>query len=322
MATESLKGKINFPVGLTSSVMGLTGLSLVWQRLAKTDFPWLSMPAQILLYIALAVLGLMLVFYLQKWMLCKHTALDELRDPIGSCMVATVPMGFLIQAAAWSQIQPQFAWILWMIGAPLQLAYAIYMIRSWILRPHDASIVGPVWYLPIVGNLLAPLGGVSLGLEEASGLFYATGLIWWLILTPLIFYRLILVDIIPPAQMPTMMILLAPPAVLYLGYVELAGDPMELAPRIALSFGLMLSLFMLTMLGKFLQGGFSLIWWSMTFPLAAMANASLIYGQNSGSLASEITGFVFAGVASLVILFIALQTIRHLFKPGFLPRFE
>lgn len=322
MSTASLKGKINFPVSLTSSVMGLTGLSLVWQRLADMDYPWLAMPATILLHVALVVLVVLLLMYLRKWTLCKHTALDELRDPIGSCMVATIPMGFLVQAAAWSKIQPEFAWWLWMIGAPMQLAYAIYMIRSWILRPHEASIVGPAWYLPIVGNLLAPLGGVSLGLQEASGLFFATGLIWWLILTPLIFYRLILVNVMPPAQMPTLMILLAPPAVLYLGYIELTGNDAAFAPRIILSFGLMLSLFMVTLLGKFLQSGFSLMWWSMTFPLAAMANASLGYGQQSGSIASEVTGLVFAAVASVVILYIALRTLVNLTRPGFLPRFE
>lgn len=322
MSAPHLKGKINYPVGLTSSVMGLTGLSLVWQKLSTSVLPGLGPFADGLLIASSGVFVLMLALYCRKWLLCRDVAKKELQDPIGACMAATVPMGFLIQAAAWCQTMPSIAMVLWWIGAPLQLAYAIFIIRSWIIRPHEASMVSPVWYLPIVGNLLAPLGGVALGLEELSSLFFATGLVWWLILTPLIFYRLILVDMVPPAQMPTLMIMLAPPAVLYLGFIELAGDPMALAGRIMLSFGLMMSLFLVTLARRFMQSGFSLHWWAMTFPLAAMANASLEYGQHSPSMVSSIAGFVFAGIASVVILYVAFSTVLRLHKPGFLPRFE
>ena len=75
-----------------------------------------------------------------------------------------------------------------------------------------------------MGNVLVPVAGVPLGYPEISWFFFCIGLVFWLILLTIIFCRVLFHHPIPDKLMPTLFILIAPPAVGFIAYLRLAGE--------------------------------------------------------------------------------------------------
>jgi tellurite resistance protein len=75
--------------------------------------------------------------------------------------------------------------------------------------------------------------------------------------------------------LPTLFILIAPPAVGFIAYSKLAAalDPFG---RILFHFGLFMTILLLTMFRRFYKVPFFVSWWAYTFPLDAMTISSIM----------------------------------------------
>lgn len=81
--------------------------------------------------------------------------------------------------------------------------------------------VTPAWFIPVVGMVAAPLAGVTFGPIEVSWFFFSAGLVFWAALLPMVLTRLFIHDQPVPGQLlPTLAVLIAPPAVAFLSYLR------------------------------------------------------------------------------------------------------
>ena len=84
--------------------------------------------------------------------------------------------------------------------------------RRGTTKPNWGAVT-PVLFIPIVGNVLAPLAGVPLGHGAWASAQFGLGLLFWPLVLVLNFVRIAQAGLMPERLLPTLFISAAPPAV-------------------------------------------------------------------------------------------------------------
>ena len=153
----------------------------------------------------------------------------ELRHPVRMAFAPTLTIAILVLATGLQDLTPGLAVALWWIGAIGHLAATLAVLTAWLSRPEiGLAQVTPAWFIPVVGNVVTPLAAPALGSTELAWFAFGVGLVAWLGLFPILLHRLLLLDTPLPARLrPTLMILVAPPAVMVLSLTSLLGGPLD-----------------------------------------------------------------------------------------------
>lgn len=271
------QGLARLPVALFSSVMGITGLALAWDK-AHLAFGVPTVIGDGLALVGAGVFAVMAVLYLAKLVTRFDAVRSEWAHPVQSAFFGTVGVSLLLLSAASARYVPGLALYLWVAGAGFQLILSIALIHRWIARPHDLAMAAPPWFIPIVGNILAPIQGVALNVGDLIWLFFAIGVVFWLVLKVIVLHRLIFEAPLANELLPTLAILIAPPALTFNAYAVLVpGAGADAFARVALYTSIFMFLVLLSYAGRLVRMTFHISWWAYTFPLAALSTATCIY---------------------------------------------
>ncbi|MBV0933452.1 SLAC1 anion channel family protein [Marinobacterium weihaiense] len=263
-----------FPVAFFASVMGLTGLTLSWQK-AVYSLGLAPLVSQVLLVLTACVLLGLTCTYLLKALKHSDQVVAEFQHPIQISFFAAFSISLLLLAVATLEVSMALSHYLWICGAGLHLMLTLHVMTQWI---HHARFKvqhsTPAWFIPVVGNIIAPIAGVQHGYVEASWFFFAIGLLYWLVLKTLIFNRILFHDPLPEKLLPTLFIMIAPPAVGFVAYLQLNNGQVDNFARLLYYAALFITLLLFTQLPRFSRIRFYLSWWAYSFPLAAFAIAT------------------------------------------------
>ncbi|MBB1073069.1 C4-dicarboxylate ABC transporter [Rhodoferax sp. 4810] len=300
-----------FPVAFFSIILGLTGVSLAWQK-AQILFAFQPDMAGGLRWVALGLFILTTSVYCLKFIRYRDTVIAEFTHPIQVNFFPTISMSLLLLAAAFLPSLPILATGFWLIGTGLHLILTLYIMSVWLHHNKlDIHHINPAWFIPIVGNALVPLAGVPLGYTELSWFFFSIAMLFWLVLLAIIFYRVLFHNPLPDRLMPTFFILIAPPAVGFIAYAQLIGlmqtSDLDAFGRILYYSGLFLTLLLITQAQRFARIQFYLSWWVYSFPLAAITVATIIMFQ-----VTQLTAF--AVIAWCLLTFVTLMVVFLLFR--------
>lgn len=307
--------------GWFSLVMGLSGLALAWQ--AAT--PWLGeMASGVALVtggLAALVFVALTVASLRRWQRHAQALEADLRHPVRHAFVATIPVSLLLLAtlahtlglAGWGVVA------LWWAGSLLQWWATLWVLGRWLSAMPAASpplgeglwpSVTPVLFIPLVGNVVAPLAGVGLGHEMWSAAQFGVGLLFWPVVLTLTLARRIAHGPLPERLMPTWAITLAPPAVVGLGLLTFGASTLWAVAAWGMA---LFSLLWVGAQGKRLVGQpFGLAFWALSFPLASFTTLTLKLASTTGESGFQTTGMVLLAITSLVLLGLMLATVRGL----------
>ena len=290
------------PIPLLGSVLGLGGLGLMW-RVAAT---MLGAPG----WIGEAVLAAMgLVFLtlstLHALRAARHPDITraEFASPALAPFFSVFGIGGLLLAAAMTPYWALAARHVWEVSTLLHLGLGAALLARWLRGEADPALMAPPLIIPFVANILVALFGVPLGYPQVAWAMLGIGLLFWLPLQTLLLHRLLAGPPLPPAMRPSVMILLAPPSVAAVAVLVLEGR--HLTP-LALGLAGLATLFAaaLALMPRHLTAaGFSLAWWSFTFP--ACAYAILLMEVLPGQLGRP--GLAIAGLAVAVATAIVLR---------------
>jgi tellurite resistance protein len=290
-----------FPVSFFAMVMGLTGLAIAWHK-AQATF---ALPVDLgtpILVLAAALFCVLLALYLIKIVRWREAVAAELGHPIHINFFPTISISMLLLAVGTLPYWPGVAGVLWVVATSLHLLLTLYIMGVWIHHEHfEIHHINPAWFIPVVGNVLVPIAGVPLGFGELSWFFFSVGMVFWLVLFTIIVYRMLFHHPMAERLMPTFFILIAPPAVGFIAYLQLVGQ-LDAFARILLYAGLFLTLLLATQSGRFLRIPFYLSWWAYSFPLAAVAIATLVMYEQTGLA-------VFAGLGWLLLTLVTLMVV-------------
>ncbi len=107
--------------------------------------------------------------------------------------------------------------------------------------------------------------------------------------------------------MPTLFILIAPPAVGFIAYMNLTGE-LDAFARVLYFAGLFLTLLMLAQIKRFARLQFFLSWWAYSFPLAAITIASFHMYELTQKLAYQYIGGGLLMLLTVVVVFLLYRT--------------
>jgi tellurite resistance protein len=299
----------NFPISFFSVVMGLTGFTIGLQKAVvlyglPTELPtfFLGLSSTIFLTIALG-------YSLKLWFSCDEVK-KEFNHPIKINFFPTISISLLLLSVAFLPINPEISRYLWYTGTILHFIITVKIIGAWMHRDtfkiHQMS---PAWFIPAVGNILVPVAGVSLANPEISWFFFSVGLCFWIILLTVFFNRMFFHESLTEKLLPTLFIVIAPPAIGFISYVKLTGG-IDSFSKILYYFALFLALLMLSQLTIHYKIRYYLSWWAYSFPLAAISIASvLMYHETKMSCYKNIFSF-FMTLLSLLIVLLIYKTVR------------
>jgi tellurite resistance protein len=300
------------PTALLSVCLGLVGAGLAWRAAARIlDAP--VMIGEAWIGAALGIFALCGGLYLRKATVIAGALRRDLALPAGRGAVSAGSMTLILAGAALEPLAPASAGALWAAGVALHLTLAALLLRVLADMPRDGRPATASLFVPLVGQIAAPVGGVALGFAALSAALFWLAIAVWLFLTPLILLRLATAEAPVPALRPATFILLAPPSIGLVAYDRLyPGGPLTVplfaAACVALA-GLALRCRWLT------AGGWNPGWGAFTFPSASFAGACLVMAErNLGVGWDRFAAFALAG-ASLTTLYVAWRT-AHAWATG------
>lgn len=296
----------DLPVPLFATVLGLGGFTLA-TRTAENALALGPVASPALLWATIAVMALVSLLYLAKLLRHPSAVQAEWQHPVRIAFFPAISISALLIATALPD--PTIARPLWLGAVVVQGVFMLSVVASWIgHRAFTPAHLSPAWFIPAVGNVVAPIGGVAFGYVELSWLFFTTGLLFWLVLLTLVFNRLVFHDPLPGRLLPTLVILIAPPAVAFVAWVALTGavDPFA---RILLNAGYLFLGIVLTQGGKIVRLPFALSWWALSFPIAALSLASMQYGMLTGSEVHRLIGLGLWGCLGATVAGLVLRTL-------------
>ncbi|WP_440995526.1 SLAC1 anion channel family protein [Arhodomonas sp. SL1] len=305
----------HFPVSMFSVVMGMAGLTLAWQSAAHAaGLPMLV--ADTLRPLVAALFLVIVVLYAAKLVRYPASVIGELRHPVKLSFFPTISISLILLGTLALPALSRLALVLWATGSLAHLVFTLYVMNSWLHHEHfEIQHMNPAWFIPAVGNILIPIAGVPLGLVEVSWFFFSIGLLFWIVLMTIVVYRMIFHQPLPARLMPTLFILVAPPAVGFLSYLRLTGGEPDGFARILFHAGLFLVLLLLTQYRRFTRLQFFLSWWAYSFPLAAMTVAAFtMYASVGTAWLAVIAGALLVLVTGVVAVLVGRTVVavaRH-----------
>jgi tellurite resistance protein len=284
----------HFPLPLLAVPLGLGGLGLAWRQAEIRPVSEAVLALMVLAW--LLILGLHLARALRH----REAALADWRNPMRCGFVGAASIGMMLTAAALTPYLPGLARGLLLLAIMLHLGVGLALLARVLRGEGSAAMLVPPLMIPLVGNVLAPIFCVPLGLPMLGWMLFGVGMLLWLALQPLLLGRLFEAPLPPPLR-PSLAILLAPSAVGALA-IEALGGPL---PAFLALYGLAAFTFalLLVVLRHMLGAGFALSYWGFTFPLAAFTAATI-------KVAPGWIGLGMLGLSTLVIGGIALATLR------------
>ncbi len=302
----------NFPIMMFSIVMGLSGLSIAYQK-ASHLFHFTRLIPNLLAGLTSAVFVAIAITYVVKYFKYRAEVKEEFSHPVRMNFFAAIPISLLLMSVMYQEINLQVATSLWWVGMLLQAYLTLYTISFWINRNLEIQYSNPAWFIPIVGNVLVPVGGADIVNRDFLMYFFAVGIFFWIILLTIILNRIIFHHVLAQKFMPTLFIFIAPPAVGTISYVKVTGE-FDLFASFLFNIGLFFTLLLLFMYKNFIKLEFFISWWAFTFPLTAMTIASMLAHHMTGSIFCYYTSIALLVLSTCVVVFVAYKTVYHMLK--------
>lgn len=294
-------------------VMGLAGLGISW-RIAGSVLGAPPFVGEVLVLMAFIVFGIMTILSIYRIATCFTVVKAEVMDSTKLVFYPLIPTSGLLLSIGARPYDVDLAAILWMMSAPFNIYLAVLLTSRWIFKPVAKAGIVPAWLFPVVGNGVVPIAGVPLGFVEASWIFFSMGLVLWVLVFSALFQNLVLNDALPAKIMPSVLLLLSPPATFFIAYYELNNGVID-----ALSYGLIyISLFFLAVSAmnwqKLILVPTSITLWSLTFPLAALTISFLLFYKSLHSLWQGWTAGALLGLTSLSVSYVVISSMIALVR--------
>lgn len=299
----------HFPVSFFSMILGMAGFTITFQKAEQV----LQMPIHLSWYILMMTILFFIIIsvvYLTKMIRFKDDVKNEFNHPIKLSFFPTFSISLLLLSVAFLSVNMIISKYLWLTGTMIHFIFTIKIISIWIQHSKfEIKHMNPAWFIPAVGNILVPVAGVSHFSSEISWFFFSIGLFFWIALFIIFFNRIIFHNPLPNKLLPTLFILIAPPAVGFISLVKLTGEVSEFS-KILYYFGLFIVFLLFAQINLFQKIKFYLSWWAYSFPIAAITIATiLMFHETNIDIFKYLSWILFSVLNVVIILLLAKTTI-------------
>lgn len=303
----------HFPVSAFSISLGLAGFSLALSR-AEMFIPLTWKASMYFRWIAAAAFVFTGLIYLSKLLKYPASVKEELQHPVRMNFFPLIAKLFLVFSIIFLTSHENAARGLWYAGVTVQVIATWYILSSWIhCEKFNLSHISPANFMPIIGNMLIPIAGVHFAPKEVNWFFFSIGIVFWIVMFTIVINRIFFHTPVPEKLLPTMFILMAPPAIGMVAYIQLTHS-IDAFTRIQYYFALFMAILLLSQFREFARLKFYLSWWAYTFPLAAVTTASFVLWHKTEWYFLMPVGCVLLSLLALIIIVLIVITIRAIMR--------
>jgi tellurite resistance protein len=304
----------NLPVNLFASVMGIAGLSIAWRQ-AGHEFGITPQIAGAVGIVSIIVFLALSAGYLVKAFMHPDAVLDEFRHPVAGNFFGTITIAILLLSAVVSHLNPALAEGVWVAGTLLTIALCFSSTSRLLEGKVDVENAVPAWFIPGVATLDIAVTGGTMRMpwaQQVNMFALAVGTMLALLLFTMIMSRMIHRKPLPPAMVPSLLILTAPFEVGFLAYTSFTQQ-VDAFAGLLFYFGLFI---FLVLLPKIFRRGipFGTAWWAISFPMAALASAALKYAVFAGVWPVTLIAVCLLALLSIVVVVLFIKTLQILFN--------
>ena len=302
-------------------VLGWCGLSQAWLR--ATDILGeqalgLGLVAAIFGVVIFVLLCLACVVRLNAH---PDAVMADMRHPVRHAFMAGLPISLILIANIGVQLFDHTSrtidtglTFIWCVGAVLEAAATLWVVAKWLKTPDQGGIqwatFTPIFFIPVVGNVLTPLAGVPLGLEAWAMAQFGVGALLWLVLLVLFFVRLAQIGPLPARLAPSLFIMIVPPSIIGSVLLQLHAP----SAMVWIFWGIAAFFLALasTQLQTIREQPFSMAHWGMSFPMGAFTALTLRLAHEPSGTWLTLPATLLLAVTSLLILGLTFGTWRGL----------
>lgn len=218
------------------------------------------------------IAALLLAMMSARFVLHPDTLKTDLKHPVLGSIVPTFSMAAMVVSKALGKVAPLAGEIMW-LGAVVVHLIALAFFVWYRARDWKMHLMVPSWFVPPVGIVVADVTCPGHAYTELALVLLATGMISYLLMLPVMIYRLMFVHDIPDAAKPTIAIMAAPASLSLAGYLTVVEEPSMLICAILFGIALMMTLVIYLAFFRLMRLPFSPGYAAFTFPMAIGASA-------------------------------------------------
>ncbi|MGL5336235.1 MAG: TDT family transporter, partial [Enterovibrio sp.] len=254
-----------FPTPMAGLALALAGLGWSWENAAP-----LGGAGQVLG--ALLAAALLLVIG-TKFTLNPRGLWDDLKHPVVGSTVPTFAMTLMLISASIGKVSLWLGDAVWLIGVALHmcffLSFAFHRAKEFSL-----SHMVPSWFVPPIGIVVANVAfSGNPALAPIATLTLGFGLWMYVILLPLMLFRLIFLGEVHDSAKATLAILAAPASLNLAGYLTTSAELSPIIINLLFGIAILMTAVIYLSFVRLLRLPFSPGYAAFTFPMVISATA-------------------------------------------------
>lgn len=299
-----------FPITAFSVIMGLSGVTIVFSKFYHMQ--WLpKVFYDVMLFFTFGLFLLIIFFYGRKAIKHFEEVKADFKHRIRINFFSAISISLLLLSIAFMAYWPFLSMLLWWVGTIAQTIFMLHTISFWIQHNFEIQFMNPAWFIPVVGNILIPVAGVEYMPHAFSFFYFAVGFFFWIVLFVIFLNRAIFHHQLPQKFLPTLFILIAPPAVGFIAYMRITQSWDSFAV-----FMLFMGYFFVALLfflrKSFYKIEFFLSWWAFTFPMTAITIASVVAYQITHQTVFKYFAFALFVMVVIIVGVVSWKTIKKI----------
>lgn len=300
---KNLKNYFRYlPIALTGLALGISGVSSAVAVILNPKALYIGN------FISLALLLPIIIKNILHFDVFK----EELKHPTLGSFVPTLDMALMNFSVVLYEFSPVLGKGLWLLCILVHIVFGTLFVyhrfRSW-----NIEHMVPSWFVPPIGIVVASVDSTVMGMPELAQIIFYVGFVFYIIMLPMMLYRVIFVERIDDVRLPIFAIMAAPPNLCLAGYLVAFETPNPAMVRFLFPLGIFMTALVYISMVKIIKLKFTPVYASFTFPLAVGASAILKY-SNYIAAVDESRGIFWynfgVAITTLAVFFISVIFVR------------
>lgn len=260
--------------------------------------------------------SIILILILAKIAIYPKEVYDALNNPLIASVVPTFAMSLMLLATYLKAYTAFIARLIWIIGISMHIILIIWFTKKYVVS-FKIKQVFPSWFIVYVGIVISSVTGPVFNMDSVGQYAFWFGFISYVVLLPVVIYRVIIIREIQEQDLPTLAVFAAPASLLLAGYINSFKLNNIAIFGILMSLSLIMYFIVIIMLFKLLRLRFYPSYACFTFPLiisCTAIKASSSFFKTIGHKILILNYFtVFQGILGVIItLYVLIRYIKFL----------
>ncbi|WP_055668978.1 TDT family transporter [Desnuesiella massiliensis] len=260
--------------------------------------------------------AILLVLMIAKTIKYPKGVAESLDNPVVASVFPTLSMAIMLLSTYIKPYTPQLAYAMWIAGISIHIILILWFTKKFVLSFRIKQVF-PSWFIVYVGIAVASVTGPAFTMINVGQVAFWFGFITYLILLPIVIYRVTKVKEMPELTLPTLAIFAAPASLLLAGYMNSFKTKNMAVVWFLMALSIIMYVVVIIMMFKLLRLKFYPSYSAFTFPLIISGIAMKLTngflnksGQGIASLQYLIKFQEAVGV--IIVLYVLIRYIQFL----------